>query len=90
MTLEKLSQYRKAVAAFLVPALIVLGGALLDGVVTWQEWIAVAIAALGTGGAVAAIPNAITARQEADIVSSVADPEALAAELVSEANRRSL
>ena len=86
--LEKLSQYRKALAAFLVPGLTVLGYSLADGVVTWQEWIAVAIASLSAGAAVTAIPNAITARQEADIVSNVADPEALAAQLVSEANRR--
>lgn len=88
--LDKLSQYRKAIAAFLVPGLTVLGFAIADGVVTWEEWIAVAIATLGTGGLVTAIPNAITTKQEANIVQNVADPTALAAELVSEANRRSL
>ncbi len=86
--LDKLTQYRKALAAILVPALIVLGAALVDGVVTWQEWVAIAIAGLGTGAAVAGVPNAITAKQESDIVSNVADPTALAAQLVSEANRR--
>lgn len=55
--IDKISEYRKAVAAFLVPALIVLGAALEDGVVTAPEWIAVAIAALGTSAVVAAVPN---------------------------------
>lgn len=86
--LDKLTQYRKAIAAFLVPGLTVLGYSLADGVVTWQEWIAVAIASLSASAAVAVVPNAITARQEAHIVENVVNPEALAAELVSEANRR--
>lgn len=55
--IEKIAEYRKAVAAFLVPALIVLGGALTDGVVTPEEWVAIVIAALGTGAAVYAVPN---------------------------------
>lgn len=55
--LDKISTYRKAIAAFLVPALTVLGAALVDGVVTGPEWIAVAIAALGTSGVVWAVPN---------------------------------
>lgn len=55
---QKISEYRKAIAGFLVPALTVLGASLVDGVVTPQEWIAVAIAALGTSAVVAAVPNA--------------------------------
>lgn len=54
---EKISEVRKAVAAFLVPALIVLGGALTDGIVTPEEWVAIVIAALGTAGVVYAVPN---------------------------------
>lgn len=78
---DKIAEYRKAIAAFLVPALVVLGASLADGVVTLQEWIAVAIAALGTSVAVGAIPNEINPR-------NVKEPETLAASLVSEANRR--
>lgn len=55
--MDKIAEYRKAIAAFIVPPLVVLGGALTDGVVTGPEWIAVAIAAFGTSAAVAAIPN---------------------------------
>ena len=55
-------EIRKAAAAVAVPALVVLGAALLPdspggGVVTWQEWIAVAIAGLSTGTVVYAVPN---------------------------------
>lgn len=78
---DKINEYRKAIAAFLVPALVVLGASYADGVVTVQEWIAVAIAALGTSVAVGAIPNEINPKH-------VADPGALAASLVSEVNRR--
>ena len=55
--IDKIAEYRKAVAAFVVPALVVLASSLADGVITAQEWIAVAIAALGTSVAVGAIPN---------------------------------
>ena len=55
--IDKVAEYRKAIAAFIVPALVVLGAALADGVISAQEWIAVAIAALGTSVAVGAIPN---------------------------------
>lgn len=78
---DKIAEYRKAIAAFLVPALVVLGAALVDGVVTLQEWIAVAIAALGTSTVVGVVPNEINPR-------NVKEPEALAASLVFEANRR--
>lgn len=61
--INKISQYRKAIAAFVVPALVTLAGALTDGVVTPEEWIWVAIAALGTGGIVTAVPNALTDKQ---------------------------
>ena len=55
--IQKIAEYRKAIAAFIVPALIVLGAALADSVVSPQEWIAIVIAALGTSAAVAAVPN---------------------------------
>lgn len=55
--IEKIAEYRKAVAAFLVPALVVLGAALADGAVTAEEWIAVVVAALGSSAAVYAVPN---------------------------------
>ena len=58
--IQKIKEYRKAIAAFTVPALVVLGAALADGVVSPQEWIAVAIAALGTSVAVGYVPNAGT------------------------------
>lgn len=54
---DKLAEIRKAIAALIVPALVVLSTSLLDGLVTPQEWIAIAIAALGTSAAVYAIPN---------------------------------
>ncbi len=68
MTLEKLAEYRKAIAAFLVPALIVLGASLTSdsaggGAVTASEWVTIVIAALGTTGAVISVENAITASQ---------------------------
>lgn len=68
--IDKISQYRKAIAAFVVPALVTLAGALTDGVVTPEEWIWVAIAALGTGGIVTAVPNAITDKQIEEIYRS--------------------
>jgi hypothetical protein len=61
--IDKIAQYRKAIAAFIVPALVTLAGALADGVVTPEEWIWVAVAALGTGGIVTAVPNALTDKQ---------------------------
>lgn len=54
---DKIAEYRKAIAAILVPALIALAAALADGVVTAEEGVWIAIAALGTGAAVGAIPN---------------------------------
>lgn len=56
--IDKIAEYRKAIAGFVVPALVVVSASLADGVITPQEWIAVAIAALGTSVAVAAVPNA--------------------------------
>ncbi len=55
--IDKISEIRKAIAGFVVPALVVLAASLEDGVVTGPEWIAVAIAALGTGAVVYAVPN---------------------------------
>lgn len=78
---DKIAEYRKAIAAFAVPALVVLASALIDGTVTLQEWVTVAIAALGSSLAVGAVTNEINP-------ANIADPAALAAELVSEVNRR--
>ena len=60
--IDKIAEYRKALAGFLVPALLVLGASLLPdalGVVSVNatEWVAIAIAALGTGSVVAAVKN---------------------------------
>lgn len=55
--MDRIAEYRKAIAAIIVPALVVLGAALADGVVSWQELIAVVIAGLGTGFAVERIRN---------------------------------
>lgn len=60
--MQKIDEARKALAAFLVPALFVLGSALLadsDGgsTVTTSEWILVVIAALGTSGVVYTVRN---------------------------------
>lgn len=55
--IDKIAEYRKAIAAVLVPALTTLAAALADGTVTAEEWVWIAIAALGTGAVVTAIPN---------------------------------
>jgi len=57
--IDKIAEYRKAIAAFLVPALVVLGASLADGVVSPQEWVAIVIAALGTSAVVGAVPNRV-------------------------------
>jgi len=59
--IQKIAEYKKAIAAFIVPALVVLGAALADGAVSPQEWVAIAIAAFGTSVAVGAVPNRATA-----------------------------
>lgn len=69
--IDKIAQYRKAIAAFVVPALVTLAGALADGVVTPEEWIWVAIAALGTGGIVTAVPNAVTDKQFDEVYEAI-------------------
>lgn len=57
-----INEYRKAIAALLVPPLALLGVALTDasdggGAVTGPEWVNIAIAALLGTTAVALIPN---------------------------------
>jgi len=71
--IEQIAQYRKAIAAFVVPALVTLAGALADGVVSPEEWIWVAIAALGTGGIVTAVPNAPTNAQVEEVLNTFSD-----------------
>jgi hypothetical protein len=56
--IQKIKEYKKAIAAFIVPALVVLGAALADGAVSPQEWVAIAIAAFGTSVAVGGVRNA--------------------------------
>jgi hypothetical protein len=59
---QRIDEARKAIAGLLVPGLTVLGTAVLDGSdggsrITTAEWIAVAIASLGTGGLVYGLRN---------------------------------
>lgn len=59
---ERVAEVRKAIAGFLVPALVVLGGALTEGSpggshITAGEWLLVAIAGLSTGGVVYSARN---------------------------------
>lgn len=55
--LARLAPYRKAVAAFLVGGLTVAWTATADGTVTPQEWIGIALGALGTPAAVYQVVN---------------------------------
>lgn len=55
--LDRLAPYRKAIVAFVVPGLVALGAALADGRVTAVEVVGVLVAALGSSGAVYAVPN---------------------------------
>jgi hypothetical protein len=50
-------QYAKAVVAALLAGLTAVGTGLTDDVLTRAEWIAAAIAFVGTGGAVFGIRN---------------------------------
>lgn len=66
---DKLAEYRKAIAAFATPGIIIIIASLTpasDGgsTITISEWLYVILAVLGTGTAVAAIPNALTATQK--------------------------
>lgn len=86
--IDKIAEYRKAIAAFIVPALVVLGSAVADGTITAQEWIAVAIAALGTSALVGVVPNALTDEQVRKSAQHLEEPGEVAASLISEENRR--
>jgi hypothetical protein len=55
--MNKLAPYLKAVAAFLAAGAAAAGTALADGHITPAEWCGVAVAVLGTTGAVYAVPN---------------------------------
>ncbi|MCM6761384.1 hypothetical protein NB037_03045 [Rathayibacter sp. ZW T2_19] len=60
--LETIAEYRKGIAGFLVPGLLILGASLLSssdggGGVTPSEWVAIVVAMLGTGITVTAVPN---------------------------------
>jgi hypothetical protein len=59
--LDKIAEYRKAIAAILVPALATLAPALEDGYVSPQEWVWIVIAALGTGAVVGMVRNRVAA-----------------------------
>ncbi len=60
--MNKIAPYRKAIAAILIPGLAVLGGFLVGGVALGDlsagQWVAVAIAVLGTPAAVYQVKNA--------------------------------
>lgn len=67
--LDKLAEYRKAIAGFITPGIVIIIASLApasDGgsTITISEWLYVILAVLGTGTAVAAIPNALTATQK--------------------------
>jgi hypothetical protein len=57
-----MKEYAKTIVAVVMAALVALQTALTDGGVSSQEWITIALAALGAIG-VLAVPNALTARQ---------------------------
>lgn len=54
---QKIEEARKALAGLLVPALVALGAALVDGAVTPEEWVGIVVAALATGTIVYAVEN---------------------------------
>ena len=54
--MDKFAPYAKAIVGGLASGLAVLAG-VLDGGVTAEEWINVALAVLGVGGATYAVPN---------------------------------
>jgi hypothetical protein len=59
---EKIAEYRKAIAGFIVPGLVVIIAALLPGsdggtAVTVGEWLTALVAVLTTSVAVARVPN---------------------------------
>jgi hypothetical protein len=60
--LETIAEYRKGIAGFLVPGLLILGTSLLEssdggGAVTPAEWVSIVVATLGTGLTVTAVRN---------------------------------
>jgi hypothetical protein len=57
-----MKEYAKTIVAVVMAALVALQTALTDGGVSGQEWITIALAALGALG-VLVVPNALTARQ---------------------------
>jgi hypothetical protein len=58
-----MKQYAKFAVAVVAAALVALQTALTDGTVTGQEWITIALAALGALG-VLAVPNATAERRD--------------------------
>lgn len=70
--IEKLAAYRKAIAAFIAPGIVVVIASLDTSsaggsTITIAEWLYVALAILGTGAVVAAVPNALTSSQKLGI-----------------------
>ena len=70
--MEKLAEYRKAIASVIAPGIIVAIAFLnenSDGgtTVTLPEWLQIALAILGTGTIVAAVPNALTTKQQEQV-----------------------
>lgn len=56
--LAVIARYYKAVAAAVLAGLTSAGTALLDGHITQAEWVTIAIAVVGTSGAVGIVTNA--------------------------------
>lgn len=54
---QKIAEYRKAIAAFVVPVLGAVGIALTDGTISLPEWLVIAAVALGSPLAVGAVAN---------------------------------
>ena len=68
--------YAKAIVAFLVGGLTVAATALADNGITAQEWVWIALGALGTPAAVFGVPNKTDSRIQALDESMSHDPEA--------------
>lgn len=54
---QTVAEWRKAIAAFVVPVIVGLGAALADGTIEPGEWLVVVLIALGTPAAVGVVRN---------------------------------
>lgn len=76
---DRIAEYRKAIAALAIPALVVVVSSLQGGSdggtsITVAEWVTIVIAALGTSGLVAAVPNRQEPAPVAPVASDVTPP----------------